>query len=71
MSSLQGKRNSRENSRGRGGKRGRDRPGSFSTPATLTTDLTPVKRKKWMDKDMTSALDAVKHGNMTLTEVAK
>jgi len=30
-----------------------------------------MKRKKWMDEDMASALDAVKHENMTLTEAAK
>jgi len=31
----------------------------------------PVKQKKWTDQDMSSALDAVQHGNMKLTEAAR
>jgi len=37
----------------------------------LQVHLVPVKQKKWMDQDMSSALDAVQHGDMKLTEAAR
>jgi len=40
------------------------RPRSLSASSTLTTDLVPVKQKKWTDQDMSSALDAVQHGDI-------
>jgi len=37
-----------------------------SAPAVITTDLAPKKRRNWRDKDMCSAIHAVKYDQLSI-----